>query len=122
MRSSLMSPLILSTAHLTLEPKGISITVLNSCGSLLPGVTSCQGWIMVGAAFFILVFDCRGCQYLTSSELSWARRTWRLGVPPLARYSVINDLAKKCRVFDCFGAKVRRNKELSQFPGYRPGS
>ena len=27
----------------TLEPKGISITQSNSCGSLSPGVTSCQG-------------------------------------------------------------------------------
>src|ERR1700689_633403 len=47
MRSSLMRPLALSSSYFTLDPKGISMTVLNSRGSLSPGVTSCQGWIML---------------------------------------------------------------------------
>src|ERR1700680_703596 len=41
-----MSPLALSSSYFTLEPKGISITVLNSSGSRSPGVTSCQAWII----------------------------------------------------------------------------
>src|SRR5579863_10305882 len=46
MRSSRISPLDLSSSYFTLEPKGISTTQSNSWGSLSPGVTSCQGWII----------------------------------------------------------------------------
>src|SRR5271165_601468 len=46
MRSSRISPLALSSSYFTLEPKGISMTQSNSLGSLSPGVTSCQGWII----------------------------------------------------------------------------
>ena len=46
MRSNRSKPLALSSSYFTLEPDGISITLSNSSGSLPPGVTSCQGWII----------------------------------------------------------------------------
>ena len=54
MRSRLIRPLDLSSSYFTLEPKGISMTQSNSWGSLSPGVTSCQGWIIGERACFIL--------------------------------------------------------------------
>src|SRR5208282_1921181 len=48
MRSSRSNPVSLSSSYLTLEPIGISMTAVNLPGKSLPGVTSCQGWVIVG--------------------------------------------------------------------------
>src|SRR3954451_23679929 len=45
MRSRRSSPVSLSSSYLTLDPMGISMTVVNSAGRCSPGVTSCQAWV-----------------------------------------------------------------------------
>src|SRR6266496_1238027 len=46
MRSSMIMPLLLSSSYFTLEPKGISMTELNSFGIFGPGEMSCHAWTM----------------------------------------------------------------------------
>src|SRR6266542_7059758 len=48
MRSSMIMPLLLSSSYFTLEPKGISMTELNSFGIFGPGEMSCHAWTMKG--------------------------------------------------------------------------
>src|SRR5208282_4239488 len=76
MRSSLIRPLALSSSYLTLDPNGISMTQSNSCGSLSPGVTSCQGWIIgFGNCFYF-----SGGSQLSAISSQLSVRSERTGV------------------------------------------
>jgi hypothetical protein len=75
---------------------------------------------MVGAAFSSLAFSIAGDANILLIVSCLGPGGLVGGTPPLARCNVINDLAKKYRVFDCPGAKVRQNKKLagvSSLPG-----
>src|ERR1700685_1859093 len=71
MGTSRIRPLDLSSSYFTLEPKGISTTQSNSWGSLSPGVTSCQGWIIGG---WYLVLDLVSFYPMETRQLVGATR------------------------------------------------
>ena len=73
MRSRRIRPLDLSSSYFTLEPNGISITQSNSWGSLSPGVTSCQGWIIRESQFTEDLFY-RRCRDGAEEKQGSARR------------------------------------------------
>src|SRR5208283_4518467 len=114
MRSSLIRPLALSSSYLTLDPNGISMTQSNSCGSLSPGVTSCQGWIIgVGNHFYF-----SGGFQLSAVSSQLSVRSVRKGCGFLGAFLV----GCHCRIF-CRVVELRQKRvgwRIFFFPAYGP--
>src|SRR2546421_41291 len=76
MRSSRNKPVSLSNSYLTLEPIGISMTVVNSLGRCCPGVTSCHAWVMASSLFiWLLAWKAKTNIYFASGSIQETQGT-----------------------------------------------